>query len=91
MAGDVLFDVYGLLVENLFGSIIVSTLAMAAWMLIVLLFGRASTILVFFWMMAFILVFSVGYLGAIVLVLAFIVSAGYFMTNFIRVMYHVFT
>lgn len=81
---DVMFDVYGLLVENLFGSIIVSAIAMLIYILIVSLICRMSTTLILFWIALYILVFSAGYIGGLALVIGTIGGGVYFALALLR-------
>ena len=69
---DTLFPIYDVLVNEIFGSILVSCLALFVVILIIALLGRWSASLLFFWVLLYVLVFTVAYFGVLGAVLLFI-------------------
>lgn len=78
MAADITFDLWGLLVENIFGSVLATGIAFVVFIAIIGLIGRFSPTLLLFWILTFGFIFSVGYLGGLVYVLAFLLGGFYF-------------
>ena len=77
MAADIMFNIYDLMVNTLFGSVIMSGLAFMIFIAICGLIGRMSTQLLFFWILAYVITFGIGYIGALIAVLLFIGGAIY--------------
>lgn len=86
MAADITFDLWGLLVENIFGSVLATGIAFVVFIAIIGLIGRFSPTLLLFWILTFGFIFSVGYLGGLVYVLAFLFAGGYFIYAFAKVL-----
>lgn len=72
------FDLFYVLVDVIFGSVLVSGLAMGMIFLIILLLGRVSLFASVTWILFYALVFSIAYTHALALVLGFIFSLTYF-------------
>ncbi len=90
MATDIIFDFYGLFVENLFGSVGVSILAMAAILVLIMALMRTSWTFMIYWLTFFLIVMGTMYFGAIALVLSFIMIFSYTAYNFIRLLFRVY-
>lgn len=78
------FDLYYVMVEVLFGSVLLSGLAMAFILTVICLLGRISLPTTVIWVGFFLVVFSIGYVGALALVIAFILGFVYLATAFVR-------
>lgn len=78
------WDLYFVMVEVLFGSVAVSGIAMAFVLTVISLLGRISLPTTIIWVAFFIMVFSIGYVGALMEVLAFILGFVYMATAIIR-------
>ena len=77
MFGGVL-DLYGLLVENVFGSILLSGIGILAFIVFIGMISRMSPVALIWICTLFIVVFGSGYVGALVAVPAFIAVLLYF-------------
>ena len=84
MATDLLFPFYDILVNQLFGSIGLSIVAMAGVIVLILFLCRSGWTFITFWLMFYFLVMSIGYTGALGLVLMFIVVTAYSTYAFMR-------
>jgi len=84
---DVLFPFYEILVENIFGSYGLAILGLAVVLLLILLVCRSSTNIIMYWMIFYFMVMGTLYLGAIGLILAFIIYGSYFMISIIRMIF----
>jgi len=85
MATDIVFNLYDLLVVNIFGSIGMAIIAMAAILAVILLLCRTSMTFLTYWMIFYFTVMGTLYLGALGIVIAFILSAGIIMWNIINI------
>jgi hypothetical protein len=80
----VLFDLYFVLVEVLFGSVLMAGVAMAGVITIICLLGKVSLPTLMVWIMFYIMVFMIMYVGALGLVLFFIIGFVYFAASLVR-------
>ena len=80
----VLFDLYHLLVNMVFGSVGVAIIGMAIILALMLMLGRSSLVFMFMWLVVYLITMSVLYFGGIAFVLAFIVGFMYLITSLIR-------
>ena len=86
MATDVVFNMYDLLVTNIFGSVGMAILAMAAIIVLILLLTHSSMTFLTYWIIFYFVVMSIGYIGALGLVLAFIILSGVIIWNIINIL-----
>lgn len=87
MTPTFIFDLYNLLVNQLFGSVWLSIFGVAFVLIIILLLTRTSTMFLIYWMMFYIIVMTSLYLGALGLVFGFILSFTYFAIALIRLFF----
>ena len=83
---EVLFDLYFLLVEVLFGGVLIAGIAVAGILTIICLLGKMSLPTIIVWIMFYIMVFTIMYLGAFALVLFFILGFTYFSSAIIQLL-----
>lgn len=81
---EILFDFYNLLVENVFGSVLVSVFGVAFVMIVMLMLSKSSMMFLFYWLLFYFIVMTVLYLGAIGLILGFLISFIYFTQAIIK-------
>lgn len=79
-----LFDLYYLMVEVVFGSVILSIVVMAAFIIITMLLGKSSMGTIIVWLVFYIGVMTIMYFGALGLVLAFLFAFMYFGTAVVK-------
>jgi len=84
MVDIAVFDLYYLLVEVIFGSILLAGFAMVVVFIIMGTLMKMSPLLQFFIIGLFLLTFGVGYGGAIIAVPAMIIGFIYFASGIIR-------
>ena len=84
MVTDILFPFYDVLVNNIFGSIGLAIVALAAIIAIILFLCRTGWTFLVFWLMFYFLVMSVMYVGALGLVLSFFIVAAYVIVSLMR-------
>ncbi|GAG57363.1 unnamed protein product [marine sediment metagenome] len=84
MATDILFNFYEILVENVFGSVGLAIMAVAAIIVLILLITRNTAVFITYWMLFYLMVMGTLYIGAMGLVFMFIISAGIFFYNIIK-------
>ncbi len=85
-APEVLFDLWYVMVEVVFGSVWLSGIAVIAMMLIIGAISKMSFVLISVLIIAFALVFFVNYYGTAILMIAYLFAMIYFgmaMWNFI--------
>ena len=75
---EILFDFYEILVENVFGSVLLSILGIAFVMMIMLMMSRSSAMFIIYWFIFYFIVMMSLYLGALGLVTGFVLSFSYF-------------
>ena len=79
-----MFDLYFLLVENLFGSVLLSGVGLTVLFIIMGMISRMSPTSIIILVGYFIAVFSIGYAGEIGAVLIFIFAFIYFAKGMLR-------
>jgi len=84
---EYLFNLYEIFVEFIFGSVGLSIVGIAVVLMLILLISRASFMFIFFWMFFYFLVMVTMYIGALGLVLAFVLSSIYFSFALIRLLF----
>jgi hypothetical protein len=84
---DLLFPMYDILVNTIFGSVGLSLAALAAVMAIILALCRTSWVFILYWLMFYIMVAISLYIGALGLVISFIIVAAYFVVQIVRIVY----
>ena len=84
MVTEILFPFYELLVENIFGSIGLAIVGVAALIMIILFLTRTSWTFLVFWMMLYFLVMGTLYIGALGLVLMFFIVTAYTIVSLMR-------
>ncbi len=87
MPTDVLFPIYEILVENIFGSFGLAIAGVGLAMVLILLMTRTTTIFLYYWMMFYFMVMFTLYFGALGMVIMFILSSGYFTYNIIKIFF----
>ncbi len=78
------FDLYYLLVENVFGSVLFSGVALTILFMLLLFAGRVSAPTVIMLIAFFVGVFSIGYIGELGAFILFLFIGYYFVTSLIR-------
>ena len=71
---DTLFPLYELLVESIFGSVGLAIVGIAVVLAIILLICRTSGLFLAYWMMFYFMVMGTLYLGAVGLVISFLLA-----------------
>lgn len=71
-------NLYQLLVEGVFGGLLLTGIGLAVIIVIIAMLARMSQLLIISILFAFILAYGVGYVGALVAIPAFIAAAMYF-------------
>ena len=84
MASDILFPFWEILVNTIFGSVALSIVGVGVIMLLILFLTRTSWNFILFYMSFYVLVMTTLYLGALGLVLMFIVVFVYFIIALLR-------
>lgn len=79
-------DLYCVLVENVFGTVLLSILAMSIVIIIILAMCRSSMTFIIGWMLLYIVVMLSMYVGALGLVLFTLFGIGYFSYALIRML-----
>ncbi len=86
MATDIIFPLYEVLVESIFGSVGLAIVGVAIILALILFTTRASTIFIFYWMLFYFMVMGTLYIGALGLVFAFILGFGLTAYNLIKLL-----
>lgn len=81
---EVLFNLFDLFVNQIFGGIFVSIIGIGIMLLVILVVGRVPLTFILFWMFFYFMVTITLYFGAIGMVFAFILVAGGLIYNLIR-------
>ncbi|GAF87502.1 unnamed protein product [marine sediment metagenome] len=81
---EVLFDMYELLVENIFGSVGLAIMGVAFAMILILFWTKTSKIFIIYWMMFYFIVMGTAYIGSIALILGFMLASAYAIIAVIR-------
>ena len=76
-----LFDLYYLLVENIFGSVLLSGIGLVILFMIMGFVCKMSPMTIYILVGYFIGIFAIGYIGELAALLLFIPSAMWFMTS----------
>ena len=77
-------DLFELLVNNVFGNVLVSILGVAAIMFVTGVMGRLSVNSIIIIISSFLLVATIGYFGSIPAILALLFAAYYFISGLIN-------
>lgn len=86
MATDLVFPMYEILVESIFGSVGLSIVGIAIVLALILFITRTSTIFITYWMLFYFMVMGTLYIGALGLVFAFIIGFGLTAYNLIKIL-----
>lgn len=73
-----MINLYGLLVENVFGGFLLAGIGLTIILIVIGIFSKQSPLLIMGICFCFILAYGIGYVGALVTIPAFIGSAMYF-------------
>lgn len=84
---DFLFPMYDILVNTIFGSIGLSLLVIGGVITMILALCRTSWVFILYWLMFYVMVAVSLYLGALGLVISFILVTLYFTVQIIRLAY----
>ncbi len=84
MTTDILFPFYEILVNNIFGSVLVSILALGVILWIILAISKTSQAFTIYWMLFYAMVMTTMYLGALGLVISFTLTFLYFVVSLMR-------
>ena len=84
---EILFDFYEILVEGVFGSVFLSIFGIAFVIIIMLMISRSSMMFLFYWLLFYFVVMMTIYLGALGLILGFVLSFVYFSIAFVRLLF----
>jgi len=85
MVSDILFPFFDIMVNNIFGSIGLSLVALAAIMVMILGLCRTSWVFVLYWMIFYAGVVLTFYAGGIGLLIMFVIVGIYLFTQIARV------
>lgn len=85
MATDLLFPFYEIFVNYIFGSIGLSLLVLGVILAIILALCRSSRVLITYWLSFYMFVVFTFYIGAMGILLGFIIGGIYFATQLIRI------
>jgi len=78
------FDLHYLLVENVFGNYIFTALGLCIAYILIAMLGRISGIFIIWFLLFFLMVFSVGIWGDFLALIVFVVALAYFFTSLFR-------
>jgi hypothetical protein len=84
MTTDILFPFYEILVNNIFGNVLVSLFALGIILWMILAISKTSQAFVIYWLLFYFMVMGTAYLGAIGLVFSFIITFTYFVVALLR-------
>jgi len=84
MATDI-FPIYEVLVESVFGSIGLAIVGVAIVLVLILLICRTSTIFLTYWMIFYFIVMGTLYIGALALVISFMIGFALASYNLIKI------
>lgn len=80
-------NLYPLLVETIFGSILLAGIGLMIFFVVIGMLTRMSQMLIITILFAFIIAYGIGYVGAIIAIPAFVFAATYLGYNIIKVFY----
>ena len=86
MATDILFPFYDILVNTIFGSVFLAIFVLGVILALLLFISRTSWMFVIFWIGFYFMVMISLYIGALGLVLGFLVVFIYFMVSLLRLL-----
>lgn len=86
MAIDIVFPLYDILVESIFGSVGLAIIGVAITIALILFITRTSAIFITYWMIFYFMVMGTLYVGALALVFAFILGFGLTAYNLIKIL-----
>jgi|TARA_Y100000034_G_scaffold19770_1_gene22427 hypothetical protein len=78
MASIDTFPIYEVLVESIFGSFGLAVMGVALVLLIILLITKTSRVFLIYWMIFYFIVMGTLYIGALALMLGFMIAIVYF-------------
>ena len=84
MTTDILFPFYEILVNTIFGSVALAIAMLAVVIFLILAICRTSWPFIIFWMVFYFMVMATMYVGALGLVLSFIMVLIYALVAFMR-------
>jgi len=84
MPTDILFPLYELFVEQIFGSVGMAIMGVALALLLILFFTKAGKVFIIYWMIFYFMVMGTLYMGAFGLVFSFIIVTIYSLIAIIR-------
>jgi len=85
MTTDILFPFYEIFVNTIFGSIALSIIMLALIIFLILAIARTSWPFMVFWLMFYFMVMSSMYIGALGMVLTFVLVLIYFLIAIMRI------
>lgn len=88
MATDVLFPLYEVLVENIFGGVGIAIISMAIILSIMLLVLRTGKMFILSFLIFYALTMTIFYYGSIGLVIGFIITGGSLIYQLVKMIYH---
>jgi hypothetical protein len=77
------FDLYGLLVENVFGNLLFTIIALTVILVVIGMMSRMSLLMIIASTVLFLMVMMIGFFGSLFAVLMFTFSAIYFFSSII--------
>jgi len=86
MATDILFPFYDILVNTIFGSVFLAIFVLGVILALLLFISRTSWMFVIFWIGFYFMVMISLYVGALGLVLGFLIVFIYFMVSLLRLL-----
>jgi len=86
MATDILFPFYDILVNTIFGSVFLTIFVLGVILALLLFISRTSWMFVIFWIGFYFMVMISLYVGALGLVLGFLIVFIYFMVSLLRLL-----
>ena len=87
MAIDVVFPLYEILVESIFGSVSLAIVGVAFALIIILALTKVGKLFLIYWISFFFIVMGAVYIGALALVFGFIIGGVYLFIAAIRLMF----
>ena len=78
------FPIYELLVESIFGSVGLALLGVALAMFLILALTRTTTVFISYWMLFYLSVVMVMYLGGIGWILMYVLAGSYLIWNIVK-------
>lgn len=84
MATEILFPMYELLVENIFGSVGFAILGVYLAIILILFFTRNTSTFIAYWSIFYFMVMAVFYIGSLGLIFGFMITAAITVYNILK-------